>query len=220
MDISKLTHGTKVVLGGSVAFLIVSIFNWQEVDFQGIASVGVSMWHGWGVLAGLLAISVVVWEGLRLANVKIEVGLTPTMVTTALAILLLFFTALKFLVSNEFRTFWAWLGLLLAVSIAAGAYLNMQALGESIAEMGTSMKAAASSAAAAAKAATDKGSGEGVPVPAGPGAPPMAPAAPEAPAPPAVPEAPAAPAAAVEGQAGAVAETPPAEGGEPPHAPA
>ena len=55
MDISKLTHGTKLVLGASIAFLIVSIFKWQEIDFQGIASVGVNMWHGWGVLAGLLA---------------------------------------------------------------------------------------------------------------------------------------------------------------------
>lgn len=218
MDISKLTHGAKVVLGASIAFLIVSIFNWQEVDFQGIASVGVSMWHGWGVLAGLLAISIIVWEGLRLANLKIEIGLTPAMVTTALAILLLLFTVLKFLVSNEFRTFWAWLGLLLAVSIAAGAFLNMQALGESVAEMGTSMKAAASSAAAAAKAATGKSSGEGVPVPAGPGAP-MAPAPPEAPPAPPAPEAPAAP-AAVEGQADAVAETPAVEGEQPPHAPA
>ena len=46
MDISKLTHGAKLVLGASIAFLIVSIFNWQEVDI-GIASAGVSMWHGW-----------------------------------------------------------------------------------------------------------------------------------------------------------------------------
>ena len=38
MDISKISHGIKVVLGGSIAFLIVSIFNWQEIDFEGIAS--------------------------------------------------------------------------------------------------------------------------------------------------------------------------------------
>jgi len=152
MDISKLTHGAKLVLGASIAFLIVSIFNWQEVDI-GIASAGVSMWHGWGVLAGLLAIAIIVWEGLRLAEMKIEIGLTPAMVTAALAILLLVFTVLKFLVSNEFRTFWAWLGLLLAIFVAVGAWMNMQALGESISEMGTSMKTAAGSAAAAAKAA-------------------------------------------------------------------
>ncbi len=212
MDISKLTHGAKLVLGASIAFLIVSIFNWQEIDFHGIASAGVSMWHGWGVLAGLLAIAIIVWEGLRLANMKIEIGLTPAMVTAGLAILLLFFTLLKFFVSNEFRTFWAWLGLLLAIFIAIGAYINMKQMGESISEMGSSMKSAAGSAAAAAKAATDKGS-DGAAAP--------APAAPAAPAPPATPQTPEPPAAeTVAEQTSSVAETPPAEGGEPPQTPA
>ena len=128
MDISKLTHGAKLVLGGTILFLIVSIFHWQSVDL-GIGSVGVNMWHGWGVLAGLIAIAIIVWEGLRLANMKIEIGLTPAMVTAALAILLLVFTVLKFLVSNEYRTFWAWLGLLLAILIAVGAWVNMKQLG-------------------------------------------------------------------------------------------
>ena len=61
------------------------------------------MWHGWGVLAGLLAIAIIVWEGLRLANMKIEIGLTPAMVTAALAILLLVFTVLKFLGQQRVR---------------------------------------------------------------------------------------------------------------------
>src|SRR4249919_1697666 len=184
MDISKLTHGVKLVLGATIAFLIVSIFNWQEVKVLDFTSVGVSMWHGWGVLAGLVAIAIIVWEGLRLANMKIEIGLTPAMVTAALAILLLVFTVLKFLVSNEYRTFWAWLGLLLAILVAVGAWVNMKQLGESVSEMGTSMKTAASSAAAAAKAATDKGSDDAPAAPAAPAAPP-APETPAAPQPPA-----------------------------------
>jgi hypothetical protein len=198
MDMSKLTHGAKLVLGATIAFLIVSIFNWQEVEVLNIASAGVSMWHGWGVLAGLIAIAIVVWEGLRLANMKIEVGLTPAMVTAALAILLVLFTVLKFLVDNEFRTFWAWLGLILAILVAVGAWLNMQMLGESITEMGTSMKSAASSAAAAAKSATDRDESAAAapPAPAPPQAPP-APAAPPPAAPPAA-EAPAAQSAAAE----------------------
>ncbi len=49
MDNSKLSHGAKLIIGGTIAFLIVSIFNWQEVDISGIASVGRSMWNGIGV---------------------------------------------------------------------------------------------------------------------------------------------------------------------------
>ena len=208
MDIKQLTHGAKVVLGATIAFLIVSLFHWQEVSFLNV-SAGVNMWHGWGVLAGLLAIAIIVWEGLRLANLKIEIGLTPAMVTAALAILQLVFTVLKFLVSNEARTFWAWLGLLLAIAVCVGAWMNMKALGESISEMGASMKTAASSAAAAAKTATEKGD--------------AAPAAPAAPETPAAPEAPVAPEAAAAPAAAAAPVEPVVEeaaGDEPPTAPA
>jgi hypothetical protein len=154
MDISEFKHGAKVVLGSAIAFLIISIFNWQEVEFAGIAAAGVSMWHGFGVLVGLLLIVLIVWEGIRLANMKFEIGLSPAMVTTALAVLILVFTILKFLSDNEFRTFWAWLGLLLAIVITVFAFQNMTAAGESLADMKNSMSAAASSAAASAKAAS------------------------------------------------------------------
>ncbi len=30
--LAELSHGAKVVLGATIAFLIVSIFNWQEVE--------------------------------------------------------------------------------------------------------------------------------------------------------------------------------------------
>ena len=156
MDISKLSHGAKLIIGGTVAFLIVSIFNWQEVD-TGIISVGQSMWHGWGVLAGLLAIGLLVWEVIRLANINVAMPVTPAMTSAALAILLAIFTVLKFLVDNEFRTFWAWLGLILAIAIVVGAWLNMQAAGEGLADVRSQVSAAAASATAAARSATDSG---------------------------------------------------------------
>ena len=161
MDISKLTHGAKLVLGATIAFLIVSFFNWFEISGIGVTS----GWRGIGFLAGLLAIAIIVWEALRLANMKVEVGLTPAMVTAALAVLLLLFAFIRFIskpgsgvVEDAVdRTFWAWLGLILAILVVVAAWANMKKAGESISEMGASMKSAASSAAAAAKAATDKG---------------------------------------------------------------
>src|SRR6478735_11849289 len=151
MDISKLSHGAKLIIGGTVAFLIVSIFNWQEVD-TGIISVGQSMWHGWGVLAGLLAIGLLVWEVIRLANINVAMPVTPAMTSAALAVLLAIFTVIKFLADNEFRTFWAWLGLILAIAIVVGAWLNMQAAGEGLGDIRTQV----GSAAAAAKGAVDR----------------------------------------------------------------
>ena len=36
MDISKLSHGAKVVLGAGIVFLITSFFNWFEVTDAGL----------------------------------------------------------------------------------------------------------------------------------------------------------------------------------------
>jgi hypothetical protein len=158
----ELNTGAKLVLGATVAFLIVSFFEWFEIggtlgdaaEAFG-ADNGINMWHGVGVIAGLVAIVLLVWQAIRLANINFEVGVTPSMITAALAALLLLFTLLRVLFgySGFDRTIWLWLGLLLAVVIAVGAYLNMQASGESFADIRASM----AGAAAAAKGAVDRG---------------------------------------------------------------
>ena len=133
--LAELSHGAKVVLGGAIVFLIISFFNWQEVELGPFGDAGVSMWNGVGWIAGLLAIALIVWQAIRLANINLEVGVGPAMVTTFLAALLLLFTVIKFFADSEFRTWAAWVGLILALVIAIGAWLNMQATGESFADL-------------------------------------------------------------------------------------
>jgi len=133
--LAELSHGAKVVLGGAIVFLILSFFNWQEVDLGAFGEAGVSMWHGVGWIAGLLAIALIVWQAIRLTNFNLEVGVGPAMVTTFLAVLLLLFTVIKFFADSEFRTWAAWVGLILAVVIAIGAWMNMQATGESFGDL-------------------------------------------------------------------------------------
>jgi hypothetical protein len=188
MDISKLSHGAKLVIAGTIAFLIVSIFNWQEVEFEGIASAGRSMWSGFGILAGLIAIALLVWEAIRLANINVALPVTPAMTSAALAILLLIFTAIKFLADNEFRTFWAWLGLVLAIAIVVGAWMNMQAAGESMADVKASLSSVGGSKEAVVR---DDAAAASTSVPAQPAAPvETPPAAPVEPAPVNPPDAP------------------------------
>lgn len=156
---NDLTTGAKVVLGATIAFLIVSFFNWYEADLGGLDDVvgidaGVSMWHGVGVVAGLLAIVLLVWQALRLANIELEVGVTPAMITAALALLILLFTLIRVLDGYEFadRTIWLWLGLILSIVIAVGAWMNMRAAGEGLSDVRTQL----AGAAAAAKGAVDR----------------------------------------------------------------
>ena len=153
MDLSKLTLGSKLVIGTGVLLLIDSIFfNWQEVSF-GPISVGVSMWHGWGLLVGLLLLVILAWEAAQIAGIKIALGpLSPSMVTAGLSALLLLFTLIK-VITNSYVATWAWIGLVLSAGIAAGAWLSMKAAGESLSDLKTSVTAAASHATAAAKTA-------------------------------------------------------------------
>ena len=122
--LAEINHGAKVVLGAAILFLILSFFNWQEVDLGAFGEAGVSMWHGVGWIAGLLAIAIIVWQAIRLANMNLEIGVGPAMVTAFLAVLLLLFTVIKFFADSEFRTWAAWVGLILAIVIAGGAWIE------------------------------------------------------------------------------------------------
>jgi hypothetical protein len=193
MDMSKLTHGAKLVLGATIVFLIVSFFSWFSYAGHGIWN----MWHGVGVLAGLLAIALLAWEAAHLYGIKVGLPLHPAMTGAVLAILVAIFAFIRFISTpgGDFgsaagvgRTFWAWLGLALAIAIVVGALANMKAVGLTMADVKEQASAAAASASSAAKSATDTNSDE----PAAP-TPAAAPAAPVAPAAPAAPEAPAAP---------------------------
>ncbi len=172
--LSELSHGAKVVLGAAIAFLVVLFPHWQEVDLAGITSVGQSGWHGVGIICGLLAIAIVVWNGVRLANINLEVGVTPSMVTAALSVLLVIFTVIKFLADNEYRTFWAWLGLALAIVIVVGAWANMKAAGEGLGDVRDKVSSMTASAGAGGGAAAAS-EAPAAPAPA-PAAPPAEPA--------------------------------------------
>ena len=149
MDFSKLSLGSKVIAGAGILLLIDSFFlNWQEVDV-GPFSAGVKMWHGWGVLVGLTLLVILAWEAAQLVDMKIAVGpLSPSMLTMLLSGLLVLFTLLKVL-TNDFVTVWAWIGLVLSIGVAVGAWLNMQAAGESLGDLKSSFTPAGGSTPAA-----------------------------------------------------------------------
>jgi hypothetical protein len=160
MDFSKLTLGSKVVAGAGILLLIDSFLHWQEVNF-GPVSAGVTMWHGWGVLIGLTLLAILAWEAAQLADMKIAVGpLSPSMMTMLLSALLVLFTLIKVL-SNDYVASWARVGLVLSIVIGVGAWLNMQAAGESLGDIKSSFSSApaatpAQPAEPAAPAAPDK----------------------------------------------------------------
>lgn len=123
----KLPRETQLVLACTLLYLVFSFFDWQQISVFGI-TVGVSEWHGVGVLAGLLAVAVLLWESCRALDIRL--GSAPAAeISASLALALLLFTAITFLTHGEARHWPAWLGLALSAGIAAAAFVRARAEG-------------------------------------------------------------------------------------------
>jgi hypothetical protein len=125
MKFAELGRGTQLLLVAGILLLIDSFLDWQQVSVAGI-SAGASMWHGVGVVAGLLLIALLVWEVAQVTGVlrNLELPVSAALISVGLAVGTAVFTIIKFLVANEARHWPAWIGLILAVGIAVGGWLR------------------------------------------------------------------------------------------------
>jgi hypothetical protein len=149
----KQPREVQIVFAGAVLYLIFSFLDWQQVSFAGV-SAGLSEWHGVGVVAGLLAIAVLLWEGARLLGVMPQLGpITPGLGSIGLVLLLLLFTVITFLTHNEDRHWPSWIGLILSIVITVAAFGRARGEGVDVREFG----AIASELGASAKAKSGGG---------------------------------------------------------------
>lgn len=135
----------QVALGGSVLYLIFSFFKWQEACVGGDIGICVSRnaWHGWGVIAAIAAVAIIVYEVGMLMGTKVDIrGMAPTLVSGVLSLVLLLATVLKFFVDNEFRQFFfAGVLLILSIVIAAASWMRMKEAGVQVPRPGSSPSA-------------------------------------------------------------------------------
>ena len=130
---NALGRGTQIMLVSSVLLLIVSFFRWQEVEFDlgplGGGSAGVSAWDDFlGIVMGLLTIVLIARIVARLAAVDIPIPVSFAMTSAVLAFLIFACALIKNL-TDDYSTFWSYIGVGLAFLIAAGAWLEVQAAG-------------------------------------------------------------------------------------------
>jgi hypothetical protein len=187
---NALGRGAQIMLVAGVLLLISTFLNWQEVEFDlgplGEGEAGVSAWDNfWGVVLGLLTIVLIAWLVVRLLAIEIPLPLSAAMIGAILGGLILLFAVLKNLI-DDFSTIWSYIGVLLAIAIAIGAWLEVQAAG-GIDTLKSEIPSSSTSTATSSSTATT------TPVP--PSAPPAPPASePEAAPPPVEPAPPAEPA--------------------------
>jgi len=182
--LKALGRGTQLMFIASVLLIIDSFFHWQEVDFDlgpmGSGSAGVSAWDNFlGIVMGLLTIVLIARIAARLAAVDVPIPLSFATTSFVLGVLIAVFAVLKNL-TDDYSTFWSYVGVGLAVIIAVGAWMEVQEAG-GVEHLKSQMPSSAGAVAPAAEASAS--------APAPPPAAEAAPAAPETPSAPPMSEA-------------------------------
>ena len=173
---NALGRGAQIMLVSSVLLLIVSFFNWQEVEFDlgplGEGSAGVSAWDDLGgILMGILTIVLLARIVANLAAVDLPIPVSFAMTSAVLAFLIFALALIKNL-TDDYSTWASYVGVVLAFLIAVGAWLEIQAAGgvESLKTEASSFGGSSGGASTAAGAAADT-TPPAPPAPAAPSAP-------------------------------------------------
>ena len=138
-DMAAMALATKIILVAGILLLVFSFLQWQKVCIGAIggfpgACAGVSAWSGSGsfagLLMGLLLIVLLIFEGVQIANVNMNLPIASTKVSAYLAWAVAAFAVIKILIvltSPVKPSIFAWIGLILALVVGYGGYLHFQA---------------------------------------------------------------------------------------------
>ena len=156
--LKALGRGTQLMFIASVLLLIISFFNWQEVDFDlgplGSGSAGVSAWDDLGgIIMGILTIVLIARIVARMAAVDVPIPVSFAMTSVVLGVLIFIIALLKNL-TDDYSTWASYVGVVLAFLVAVGAWLEVQDAGgmESLKTEASSFGSSGGGAAAAASA--------------------------------------------------------------------
>jgi hypothetical protein len=137
-DMATMALGSKIIMVAGILLLVDSFLKWQKVcfGFAGVQTVcgGATAWAGsgsfFGLLMGLALIVLLIFEGTRLANVNMNLPITPTKTSAYLAFAVGVCAILKiiFVLTSVIKpSLFGWIGLVLALVVAYGGYLQFKA---------------------------------------------------------------------------------------------
>jgi hypothetical protein len=135
-QLKGLPLGRKLILGAGALLFIDTFLAWQSVSIgvPGVATVSASQnaWHGfWGVLLGLMTIVLLLWVGARAFGVALPAAVPDGLATLALGGLIALFAILKAL-TESYSAWPSYVGIILGIGVAVGAWLTFQESGESL----------------------------------------------------------------------------------------
>ena len=129
-DVSRMSNADKLIAGGAGLYLIWSFLPvWYKFEFAtvlGLEGTSLSAWRGVTFLAALLSLLALVWVGMRIAGVNLNLNVKPGLVDLVLGGLGLLLTILGLLVKPALHgVSWGFfIGIILAIVWAYGAYMK------------------------------------------------------------------------------------------------
>jgi hypothetical protein len=157
---NELGRGVQL-MGIAALLLFIDLFlPWQDFGGDLADELGIdasfSGWRGIGVILGILTIILLAWVIVRLASVNIPLPVSTAMTAALIGVLILIFGVIKFLtIIDDEATIWAWVGLVLCVLVAVGAFRTVQEAGgvDTLRSEAGDLSAKASSSSSSAPAA-------------------------------------------------------------------
>jgi len=128
---NALGRGAQLMLVGGVLLFVDMLLAWQSIDLGPLGDYSRKGWYGAaGVILGILTIILLAWVIVRLASVDIPLPVSTAMTGALIGTLILIFAVIKLLtILGDETTIWAWVGLVLAIVIAVGAFQAVQEAG-------------------------------------------------------------------------------------------
>jgi hypothetical protein len=129
-DMARASTASKIILVAALLLFIDLFFPWQGIDFGDVGeafgiSGNISGFNGLGILVAILCIATIAWEIMLLAGVNINLGTTsPVLISAILAGVTAAFTIISFLTKLTAIKWGAFVGLILALVLAYGAYMR------------------------------------------------------------------------------------------------
>jgi hypothetical protein len=132
-DISKMSMGSKILTGSGILLFIFSFFAWQKVCVADIICASANMWGGngsiFGLLAGIALLALIGWEIAQLMGAagNLNIGQPASKISAYLGFAAAALAVLKFIFAlTESPAFGAFIGLILALGVAYGAWTRFQ----------------------------------------------------------------------------------------------
>jgi len=119
-----------MLIGGVLLFFDLFLA-WQSIDLGPLGDYSRKGWYGAaGVILGILTIILLAWLIVRIASVNIPLPVSTAMSAAVIGVLILIFAVIKLLtILGDEATIWAWIGVVLAIVIAVGAFQTVQEAG-------------------------------------------------------------------------------------------